>query len=437
MGHLSARVVKMLWPLTFFLLFSAGPAFAQPFEAIIKDVQGDVEVRFPDRLDWERAYVGMKLKEGTEVMTGPFSNATLTFADRSISTIDSFSVITIDRLRQTQDVTVTHLNLRAGAIIGTNVDSDETRPVDFKVKTPTLVASVRGTDIALIQAFVKGISDVMMGEKGLMDVYNDMIGYSTSVGSGDQTNTQLDPSYALVLAEKILQHIIGGQTDDEKVVAAEIAVQAGLDPVDLALGNIPEPSELARQLGDSSLALGPSALFSDNFSAGLGNWDWLNAITTDAFGSIVGPDGPFAVVHTGGEGQSQGLLFKQFDLSEPQELNVSLTHNFFSEEYPDIDPKFDDFYVIELHTPDTGTALGAGHVIAEGKVTTSTFTPVSHAGLPSFIDQGGTHAGQTGWTTVDQTVSAPAGTSELHIHVRDELDVGFDSAVLVDDVTVQ
>lgn len=172
--------------------------------------------------------------------------------------------------------------------------------------------------------------------------------------------------------------------------------------------------------------------FSDNFSAGLGNWSYSNAYTTSAFGPLTSPDGSiFGTIHTGlGDPANTGLLSKQFNLSVPLNLNISFQYNFVTTEYPEfVGSIFNDFFTAELHTPGGGTINLAGET-----VNSSTFTSVS--GLPTNVLDHST-GGKTSWKTVNMTISAPSGTSELHFHVKDVGDNIFDSATLIDNVSVK
>lgn len=421
-------------------LLSAG-AFAQALEVTVKEVDGDVEVRFPDRLDWETAVAGMKLQEGTEVRTGPFSHTTLQFEDTSVTIVDSFSSIAIDKFLQTQAGVITRLSLKVGTIIS-NVKPDEKRPNDYKVMTPTLIASVRGTEIKQIIAGQLFRDGIKMGPRGKLEV-TDQMGGVRLVSKEESTDSKLTRSGDLFTRDSVVHFTPLGSTDAEVRDAVSNFTKLASLISDLAQNlTLPSPSDIARGIGDaqpstqstqSAQSTQSSQIFSDNFSGGLTSWtNSSNAFTTSTFGTLTSPDGsPFAVIHTGlGSLADSGLLSKQMDIASSQDTNFNFKYNFISTEYPRfVGSAFNDYFKAEIHTPD-----GVTHVLAQETVNSSTFTPVS--GLPTAVMDFST-GGQTGWKTVEKTVATPSGTTVLHFHVQDVGDSVRDSAALIDNVEVK
>ncbi|HHT9119775.1 MAG TPA: FecR family protein [Candidatus Hypogeohydataceae bacterium YC41] len=427
-------------PFVLFLCLLSAWAFAQPLEVTIKEVDGDVEVRFPDKLDWEKAAVGMRLKEGVEVRTGPFSHATLDFQNLSTCIIDSFSYLTIDKFLLTPTAAVTRLNLKVGAIIS-NVKPDAKLPADYKVITPTLVASVRGTEIKEIKAGRIFPDEVKMGQRGKLEV-SDKLGNIRFVSAKENTDTKLTRSADLFTRDSIVHFSPLGVTNTEAQGALHNFARLSSLDSDLAQNLVlPNPSNLAENLGIPLLGQAPPSppLFSDNFSNGLGNWNSSNAFVANSFGPLTSPDNsPFAVIHTGfggGEGgNNAGLLSRGFNLLTPSDLNFGFQYNFITTEFPQyVGSQFNDFFIAEVHTPNTGSAVGQGIILAHETVNSSTFTPVS--GLPNVLDL--STGGQTGWKTVNTPLSIPSGPSELHYHVHNVGDNSHDSAVLLDNVEVR
>ena len=248
----------------FLCLLSAG-AFAQALEVTVKEVDGDVEVRFPDRLDWEKATAGMRLQEGTEVRTGPFSHTTLQFEDNSISIIDSFSSIAIDKFLQTQTGVVTRLSLKVGAII-CNVKPDEKRPNDYKVMTPTLIASVRGTEIKQIIAGQLFRDSIKMGPQGKLEAIDGM-GNVRMVSKGESTDSKLTRSGDLFTRDSVVHFTPLGSTDVEFKDAVNNFTKLASLISDLAQNlTLPSPSDVARGIGDPQPSTSTSASASTSTS---------------------------------------------------------------------------------------------------------------------------------------------------------------------------
>lgn len=411
-------------------------AFAQALEVTVKEVDGDVEVRFPDRLDWETAVAGMRLKEGTEVRTGPFSHTTLQFEDTSVTIVDSFSSIAIDKFLQTQAGVITRLSLKVGTIIS-NVKPNEKRPNDYKVMTPTLIASVRGTEIKQIIAGQLFRDSIKMGPRGKLEV-TDQTGGVRLVSKGESTDSNLTRSGDLFTRDSIVNFTPLGSTDAEVRDAVNNFTKLASLISDLAQNlTLPSPSDIARGIGDAqpstqSTSTQSSQIFSDNFSGGIASWtSSSNAFATSTFGTLTGPDGsPFAVIHTGrGSQADSGLLSKQMDIASSQDTNFNFKYNFISTEYPNyVGSAFNDYFRVEVHTSD-----GRTHVLTQEEVNSATFTSVS--GLPTAV-MDVSAGGQTGWKTVEKTVNTPGGTTVLHFHVQDVGDAAFDSAALIDNVEV-
>ena len=241
-------------------------AFAQSLEVTLKEVEGDVEVRFPDRLDWEKAMMGMRLKEGTDVRTGPFSRATLHFEDYSVSIVDSFSYINIGKFSQTQTGIVASLDLKVGAIISSNVKRDPKSPIDYKVSTPTLVASIRGTEINRIIAGQLFRDKVEMGKEGKLEVA-DEIGNVRIVSSKENTNSQLARSADLFTRDSVVSFAPLGSSDVEVREAVNNLTRLASLASDLPQNlTLPSPSSIDQNLGNPNPSLSSAGSQSQLFS---------------------------------------------------------------------------------------------------------------------------------------------------------------------------
>ena len=157
-------------------------------------------------------------------------------------------------------------------------------------------------------------------------------------------------------------------------------------------------------------------------------------INTESFEEDFGAGARFAVIHTGfGNEQSSGLLEKEWLFTTAEDRQFGFDYNFISTEYdPFSDPSginaFNDEFIAELHLSN-GTTVELAKETVDVLYATGGFTSVT--GLPTLDSVSG---GETGWKSVDETVSVPIGITQLHFHVRDIDDSTFDSAVLIDNV---
>ena len=120
-----------------------------PLEVRIKSVKGDVEVKSSGG-DWEKAVVGMVLKEGAQVSSGYGAEAELVMADNSLVTVSQLTQIKIDKFFKEKTRVMTDLGLKIGKIRA-KVQRVGEELSDFKVVTPTSVVSVRGTGMDVLE----------------------------------------------------------------------------------------------------------------------------------------------------------------------------------------------------------------------------------------------------------------------------------------------
>ncbi|MFA6505170.1 MAG: FecR family protein [Treponemataceae bacterium] len=126
--------------IAFIAIGSAASVFAQ--EAVFSDISGKVEYQKVGA-DWRPAKSGVKIGKGTIVSTGFKSTAALKLDDTTIS-LKPLTRLTLEALVKTQGGTQTQLYLLAGRVKA-DVPPQAGRTTDFRVKSPTATASVRGT----------------------------------------------------------------------------------------------------------------------------------------------------------------------------------------------------------------------------------------------------------------------------------------------------
>lgn len=122
------------------LVLSAFVAAAQ--EAVFSSISGKVEYQVPGTA-WTAATVGEAVKAGTVISTGFRSSAVLKIAQCTIS-LKPITRLTLEELVRTEGGTQTKLFLLAGRVHA-EVPPQAEKTTDFVVKSPSAVASVRGT----------------------------------------------------------------------------------------------------------------------------------------------------------------------------------------------------------------------------------------------------------------------------------------------------
>lgn len=124
-------------------LLSLGLALSgQASIGTVKSLSGKVELQRPGGA-WAAAKVGDAIVKGMVVSVGFKSAAVISTADATI-TVKALTRLTIEDIVKTQGGTKTDLYLSAGRV-KTEVKPEAGMKSDFKVKSPTATASVRGT----------------------------------------------------------------------------------------------------------------------------------------------------------------------------------------------------------------------------------------------------------------------------------------------------
>jgi hypothetical protein len=129
----------------FFSLVSACALAAEEggaIKAVFAEVTGKVEFQRPGA-KWQSAKSGDSVEKGTIVSTGFKSSATLKLDEASLF-LKPLTRLTLEELLKTSGGTQTKLYLLAGRVKA-DVPPQAGKTNDFRVKSPTATASVRGT----------------------------------------------------------------------------------------------------------------------------------------------------------------------------------------------------------------------------------------------------------------------------------------------------
>ena len=202
------------------ILYGQPPPARQPVEATVISITGTVEVKLAPEADWQPVQAGMKIPQGATISTGVRSKVELDFDGHSLVIIRRPSILRIDRSLITKEAVHTRLHLKVGSLRAAVVKESITS--DFRITTPAVTLSIRGTEIADITHSERG-TEVLMGKEGLLDMtkFFSPVGVTRSIPPGGFTRS---PDLIQVVdAKKMGQSSRShnyGQTDDENKSAS-------------------------------------------------------------------------------------------------------------------------------------------------------------------------------------------------------------------------
>ena len=139
LAHYKIRVL-VLW----FCIITLGFSATRPV-AVMSKVIGDVKVDPVTDPGWRSATWGGKLFDGDQLQTGEASFSSIMFLDRSLVKIRANSKFTIKSKRTVKRELDTEINMKVGEL-----NLTATKGSQFKIHTPTSVASVKGTELNLL-----------------------------------------------------------------------------------------------------------------------------------------------------------------------------------------------------------------------------------------------------------------------------------------------
>ena len=133
------------------LAAALSPAWGQPaaapeeaeWDARFTNVTGEVYVRSAGEEDWRKAEAQVPLQKGDEVQTGPSAAAEIALDGENVVELGADSQMTVGALEKqssTVELTMGSLIAKLASLLGQR---------EFKVKTPSAVAAVRGTEFGV------------------------------------------------------------------------------------------------------------------------------------------------------------------------------------------------------------------------------------------------------------------------------------------------
>jgi hypothetical protein len=125
------------------LMLAAAIGWAQSPRAIIRELQGTVEIKPSGSQAWLTAVEGQELEQETLVSTGFKSTALLDLGGSTLR-VRPLTQLSLGEIQAAADTDRININLRTGRVRA-NVRAPAGSNVEFTVRSPIATASVRGT----------------------------------------------------------------------------------------------------------------------------------------------------------------------------------------------------------------------------------------------------------------------------------------------------
>ncbi|MFH1023735.1 MAG: FecR domain-containing protein [Planctomycetota bacterium] len=205
-----------------------GAPAADKLTVTIHSVEGDVDVRKPAG-EWAAANAGQVIEEGWEISTGFKSKAVLLFGDTSVAIVKPLTQLTINRFVKREKTAETLLDVKIGTL-RVHVKEGELKS-DFKVSTPQLTASVRGTIWQISSS--RSCGDRISGYQGRVVAQN-FQGMNRSVGAGERTDNALARTIETMQLQRLFSVLpVAGLTTNETSNTGARSDQGASSPGDL------------------------------------------------------------------------------------------------------------------------------------------------------------------------------------------------------------
>jgi hypothetical protein len=186
----------------FMILLAAGlsvPAFSQT--AVIRELSGTVEVKRSANAAWTPAATGMRLERGMSVSTGFRSSAVISLGASTVA-IRPLTRISLEELAASRGDENAAFFLQAGRVRASVAPPAGGGKVDFRIRSSSATASVRGTEFDMDSANVKMYSGALAfaGSDGVPAIVG--AGQSAYGGAAGQVSSGLLPNMPLGIRPK-------------------------------------------------------------------------------------------------------------------------------------------------------------------------------------------------------------------------------------------
>ena len=227
------KTVVVVFAATVFL-FSAALVFSAEqatFKATASKVVGGPEVTPADKKEGVVIKNGTTIREGDRILAGFRESLTLTFNDGSVAFVRPLSQIKITRSIVEKEAAKIHLTLNFGAVRAT-VPRKEAK-TDFRISTPTVTCSVKGTEIKEVRANIDMPDAIMMGRVGVMEVKRNP---AMTLGGKEGTNSNFINPINLSQNKSWVPQTQFGNTNSENSANKYSSIPLIINPFDFLTG---------------------------------------------------------------------------------------------------------------------------------------------------------------------------------------------------------
>lgn len=165
MKKVSLILIPILIPICFFVLLSAAHAAVGK----VSKLSGEVSYRTMDNIPYQEAKDGIELEVGYWIKTGKDGWARLSLSDGSTFTLANNTELKIDSFLVSKEKKNGVFNLSQGKIRAT-VTKLTGQQTNYRVKSPTAVAGIKGTEFMMM---TQGYANVFFGNEGSAEISGD------------------------------------------------------------------------------------------------------------------------------------------------------------------------------------------------------------------------------------------------------------------------
>lgn len=162
------KLIKMIFLIITISLISM-PAFSLDFAGKITDISGKVYYRERNNIPYVSAKKNMELKKGYWIKTGDDGWAVITLRDKSRITLANNTELEITDYLLKDNIKRGVFSLAQGKLRASVVRLAGEK-VDYRVKSPTAVAGIKGTEFMML---TQREANVFFGNEGSLEVWGD------------------------------------------------------------------------------------------------------------------------------------------------------------------------------------------------------------------------------------------------------------------------
>lgn len=182
------------------ILLISFPIFAQ--NAVIKEIKGKVEIKTPGGV-WTVASAGDEMPAKSSISTG-FGSSAVIEVGASVLTVDALTRMELEDLIQEQGTQTTALFLRVGKVKA-EVTRDRDLTHDFKLRSPSSTAAVRGT------AFTFDGTTLTV-ERGAVAFISESLERELLVGQGEESKVSFSGKQSSPFGNRLRHASTAGST---------------------------------------------------------------------------------------------------------------------------------------------------------------------------------------------------------------------------------